>query len=99
MYWEPDYQWHRAVQDGIDEKDSDQIGMRIRLAEFAIFQRIDLFSRRDEGQEEEGLFEALATVRVLKIRNIVRRLLEWLLILRLKIVFARPEFLCRPQTD
>jgi hypothetical protein len=74
MYWKPEYQWHRSVQDAIDEKDSDQIGMKIQLAEFAIFQRIDLFSRRDEGDEEEALFEALVTVRVLKIRNITRRL-------------------------
>jgi hypothetical protein len=69
MHWKPDYQWRRAVQDAIDEIDSDQFGMTIQLAEFAIFQRIDLFSRRDEGQEEEGLFDALATVRVLKIRR------------------------------
>jgi hypothetical protein len=48
--------------------------MKIQQAEFAIFQRIDLFSRRDESQEEEALFEALVTVRVLKIRNIARRL-------------------------
>jgi hypothetical protein len=74
MYRKPEYQWHRFVQDAIDEKDSDQIGMKIELAEFAIFQRIDLFSRRDEGKEEEALFEALLTVRVLKLRNIVRRL-------------------------
>ena len=69
MYWKLDYQWHRAVQDAIDEKDPDQIEMKIELAEFAIFGRIDLFSRRDEGQEEEALFDALATVRVLKIRG------------------------------
>jgi len=75
MYWKLDYQWHRDVQDAIDEKDSNQIGMKIKLAEFAIFQRIDLFSRRDEGEEEEALFEALAIVRVLKIRC-VRRLLR-----------------------
>ena len=75
MYWKLDYQWHRAVQDAIDEKDSNQIGMKIKLAEFAIFQRIDLFSRRDQGEEEGALFEALATVRVLKIRC-VRRLLR-----------------------
>jgi hypothetical protein len=74
MYWKPDYQWYRAVQDAIDEKDSNQIGMKIQLAEFAIFRRIDLFSPVDEGQEEEALFEALVTVRVLKIRTIVRRL-------------------------
>jgi hypothetical protein len=74
MYWKPDYQWHRAFQDAIDEKDSNQIGIKIQLAEFAIFERIDLFSRRDEGQEEEALFDALATVRVLKIRSIGRQL-------------------------
>jgi len=73
MYWKPDYQWHRAVQNAFDEKGSDQIAMKIQLAEFAIFQRIHLFSRRDEGQEEEALFEALVTVRILKIRNIVER--------------------------
>jgi hypothetical protein len=72
--WKPDYQWHRAVQDAIDEKESKQVGIKIQLAEFASFQRIDLFSRKDEGQEEEALFEALVTVRVLKKRNIVRRL-------------------------
>lgn len=76
MYSKPDYQWHRAVQSAFDEKESDQIEMKIQLAEFAIFQRIDLFSRRDEGQEEEALFEALVTVRVLKIRNIVLRRLD-----------------------
>jgi hypothetical protein len=75
MYWKPDYQWHHAVQDAIDEKDLDQTGVKIELAEFAIFQRIDLFSRRDQGEEEGALFEALATVRVLKIRC-VRRLLR-----------------------
>jgi len=69
MYWKPEYQWHRSVQDALDEKDSDQTEIKIQLAEFAIFQRIDLFSRRDEGQEEEALFDALATVRVLKIRR------------------------------
>ena len=73
MYRKPEYQWHRSVQDAIDEKDSDQIGMKIELAEFAIFQRIDLFSRRDEGKEEEALFDALATVRVLKIRRAGRQ--------------------------
>ena len=74
MYWKPDYQWHRAVQNAIDEKDSNRIELKIQFAEFAIFQRIDLFSRRDQGEEEEALFEALVTVRVLKIRNIVRQL-------------------------
>jgi hypothetical protein len=47
--------------------------MKIELAEFAIFQRMDLFSRRDEGKEEEALFDALATVRVLKIRRAGRQ--------------------------
>ena len=73
MNWKPDYPWHRAVQAAIDENDPDQIGLRIQIAEFAIFQRIDLFSRRDHGEEEEALFEAIVTVRVLQIRNILRR--------------------------
>jgi hypothetical protein len=73
MYWKPDYQWHRAVQDAINEKDSKQVGIKIQLAEFAIFRRIDSFSRRDQGEEEEALFEALVTVRILKIRNILPR--------------------------
>ena len=40
--------------------------------EFTIFQRIDWFSRKDEGQEEEALFEV--TVLVLSTRNIMRQL-------------------------
>ena len=74
MHWKPDYQWHRAVQDAIDERDANQIETKIQVAEFAIFGRIDLFSRGDQGEEEEALFEALVTIRVLKARNIVRRL-------------------------
>jgi len=81
MYWKLDYQWHRAVQDAIDEKDSNQIGMKIKLAEFAIFQRIDLFSRRDEGEEEEALFEALAIVRVFENTVCQATAPGWLLIL------------------
>jgi len=40
--------------------------------EFTIFQRIDWFSRKDEGQEEEAFFEL--TVLVLKTMNIMRLL-------------------------
>jgi hypothetical protein len=63
MNWEIDYQWHRAVQDAVDENDSNQIEMKIQMAELAIFERIHLFSRRDHGEEEEALFEALVVVR------------------------------------
>lgn len=63
------YPWHRAVQDAVDESDAMQIETKIQLAEVAIFERIDLFLREDYGEEEEALFEALVTVRVLKIRR------------------------------
>jgi hypothetical protein len=66
------YPWHRLVQDAVDEKDANQIEAKIHLAEFAIFERIDLFSRKDYGEEEEALFDALVTVRVLKMRRVGR---------------------------
>jgi hypothetical protein len=66
------YPWHRAVQDAVDENNENQVETKIQLAEFAIFERIDLFSRKDYGEEEEALFDALVTVRVLKIRRVGR---------------------------
>ena len=69
MSRETDYQWYRAVQDALAENDPIQIKTRLELAEFAIYDRIDTFSRVDHGEEEEALFDALAIVRVLKIRH------------------------------
>ena len=73
MSRETDYQWYGAVQDALAENDPIQIKTRLQLAEFAIFDRIDRFSRADHGQEEEALFNALAIVRVLKIRHFAQQ--------------------------
>jgi hypothetical protein len=64
-----DYQWQRAFQEALSESDPIQIETKAQLAEVAIFERIDIFSREDHGEEEEALFEALLTVRVLKTRH------------------------------
>jgi hypothetical protein len=64
-----DYQWQRAFQEAISESDPIQIETKAQLAEVAIFERIDIFSREDHGEEEEALFEALSIVRVLKTRH------------------------------
>jgi hypothetical protein len=72
MNRETEYQWYRAVQDALAEHDPIQIETRLQLAEVAIFERIDMFSRADHGEEEEALFEALVTVRVLKIRRVAQ---------------------------
>ncbi len=74
MNRETDYQWYRAVQDALDENDPIQIETRLQLAEVAIFERIDMFSRADHGEEEEALFDALVIVRVLKIRRVAQQL-------------------------
>jgi hypothetical protein len=67
------YQWYGAVQDALAENDPIQIKTRLQLAEFAIFNRIDTFSRADHGQEEAALFDALAIVRVLKILHLAQQ--------------------------
>jgi len=66
------YPWHRAVQDAVDENNTNQIETKIQLAEFVIFERIDLFLRKDYGEEEEALFDALVTLRLFKIRRVGR---------------------------
>jgi hypothetical protein len=73
MSRETDYQWYAAVRDALAETDPIQIKTRLQLAEFAIFDRIDRFSRADHGQEEEALFNALAIVRVLKIQHFAKQ--------------------------
>ena len=65
------YPWHRAVQDAVDENNTNQIETKIQLAEFVIFERIDLFLRKDYGEEEEALFDALVTLRLLKYAALV----------------------------
>ena len=58
------YTWQQAVQDAIAESDVNQLERKIRLAEVAIFERIDTFSATDSG-EAIALFDALGKLRAL----------------------------------
>ncbi len=57
--------WQRAVQEAIGENDPSQLERKIRLAEVAIFERIDTFLPTDDG-EDVALFEALGKLRALR---------------------------------
>jgi hypothetical protein len=59
------YTWQQAVQDAIAETDRNQLERKIRLAEVAIFERIDTFSATDSG-EAIALFDALGKLRALR---------------------------------
>ena len=57
--------WQQAVQEAIGENDPSQLERKIRLAEVAIFERIDTFLPTEDG-EDVGLFEALGKLRALR---------------------------------
>jgi len=57
--------WQQAVQEAIGENDPSQLERKIRLAEVAIFERIDTFLPTDVG-EDVALFEALGKLRALR---------------------------------
>jgi len=59
------YTWQQAVQDAIAETDRNRLERKIRLAEVAIFERIDTFSATDSG-EAIALFDALGKLRALR---------------------------------
>jgi hypothetical protein len=59
------YTWQQAVQDAIGESDVNQLKEKIRLAEIAIFERIDTFLAAYDG-EDVALFEALGKLRTLR---------------------------------
>jgi hypothetical protein len=61
------YTWQQAVQDAIAETDRNQLERKIRLAEVAIFERIDTFSATDSGEAIGiALFDALGKLRALR---------------------------------
>ena len=57
--------WQQAVQEAIGENDPSQLEGKIRLAEVAIFERIDTFLPTDDD-EDVALFEALGKLRALR---------------------------------
>jgi hypothetical protein len=58
--------WLVAVQDAIHETDPQMAEVKIRMAEAAIFDRIHNFSARPDSLEEQALFDALGTIRILR---------------------------------
>ena len=53
------------MQEAIGENDPSQLERKIRLAEVAIFERIDTFLPTDDD-EDVALFEALGKLRALR---------------------------------
>jgi hypothetical protein len=59
------YVWQQAVQEAIAESDPNQLERKIKIAEVALFERIDTFLAADSG-EDIALFEAFGKLRALK---------------------------------
>ena len=58
--------WQDALQAAIHESDPQIIDEKIRVAETAIFARIQDYSCRPDSLEEQALFDALGAVRILR---------------------------------
>jgi len=54
------------VQDAIHENDPQMVKVKIKMAEAAIFNRIDDFSATADSLEEQALFDALGAIRILR---------------------------------
>src|SRR5215831_2165562 len=58
--------WFSAVQDAIHETDPQMVEVKIRIAEAAIFNRIHDFSASSGSLEEQAMFDALGSIRILR---------------------------------
>jgi hypothetical protein len=58
--------WQDALQEAIHEADPLAAEIKICVAETAIFNRIDDFSIVPDSKEDQALFDALGTIRLLK---------------------------------
>jgi len=58
--------WLVAVQDAIHETDPQMVEVKIRIAETAIFNRIHDFSASSDSLEEQAMFDALGSIRILR---------------------------------
>jgi len=66
--------WESVFQDVVHESDPMAAPAKIRAAEVAIFDRIDDFAQSPGSLEEQALFDALGTIKVLRsVRRISRR--------------------------
>jgi hypothetical protein len=59
-------EWETVLQDAVHESDPMMAEVKIRMAEMAIFNRIHDFSTNPGSLEEQALFDALGTIRVLR---------------------------------
>jgi len=65
--------WESVFQDAVHESDPMIAELEIRIAETAIFDRIHDFGTGLGSLEEQALFDALGTIRVLRsVRRIPR---------------------------
>jgi len=65
--------WESVFQDAVHESDPMIAEVKIRIAEAAIFDRIHDFGTGLGSLEEQALFDALGTIRVLRsVRRIPR---------------------------
>jgi hypothetical protein len=69
------YAWEFVFQDAVHEADPTIAEIKLRQAEVAIFNRIRHFSARPGSTEEQALFDALVTIRLVRS---VRRNVPWL---------------------
>ena len=66
-------EWESVFQDAVHESDPMIAETKIRTAEAAIFDRIHDFSTNPGSLEEQALFDALGTIKVLRsVRRIPR---------------------------
>lgn len=65
--------WESVFQDAVHESDPKMAETKIRIAEAAIFDRIHDFATGPGSLEEQALFDALGTIKVLRsVRRIPR---------------------------
>jgi hypothetical protein len=65
--------WEFVFQDAVHESDPMMARTKIRMAEEVIFDRIRDFSNSPGSLEEQALFDALGTIKVLRsVRRIPR---------------------------
>lgn len=66
-------EWESVFQDAVHESDPMMAKVKIRVAETVIFDRIHEFATSPGSLEEQALFDALGTIKVLRsVRRIPR---------------------------
>jgi hypothetical protein len=58
--------WLTAVQDAIHETDPQLVDAKIRIAEAAIFERMQNFIAGHDPLEEQALCDALGSIKILR---------------------------------